>query len=241
MASQPAGERQSHGVGNRHSQGDCQRASGVPPPACHPSAADDRVGRAELVPARRGLTSITAADAPDAVRRLVALVRQLLGGEHERDRPLGASTELAWRLQRVTRLRDELHVTANRVARFRVEEHPSLDPAHPAAPITAGAVLAPEQVLYRLGLTAGRLVTLLEQLPAGDWSRTGRMGDRLMTLGELVERVLHTATHDVLDLLHAVPEGVAAFTHDGSRRERLDSPRPGSSPLRKLGRDATAS
>lgn len=188
-------------------------------------------------------TSTTAADAPDAVRRLVALAGQLLREDPRQEglHPGGSPDQLAAPLQRVARLRRELHVTANRVARFGVDEHPILDPVRVSAPIASSAGLAPGRLLFQLDLAAGRLVALLDALSADDWTRAGRMGDRVMTLGELVERVLHTGSHDILDLLHAAPEGVAILTDERSRRDRSTSPRPRSSPGRKVDQGAAAS
>jgi hypothetical protein len=183
-------------------------------------------------------------DAPDAVRRVVVLARQLLhedSGQH-RDRP---SSEHTSSLRRVARLRDELHVTANRVARFGDDEHPVLDPVRVMAPTASSAALAPAHLVFQLDLTAGRLAGYLDALVAADWSRTGRMGDRVVTLGDLVEDVVHTGTHDLLDLLHPapvpVPDGIALFNDGRNRRHRRDSLRSTYSPLPKGARDATAS
>jgi hypothetical protein len=108
-------------------------------------------------------------------------------------------------LERVALLRDELHVTANRVARFEIEEHPIVDPLWIAAPTAASAVLGAEQLIAQLDLAAVRLIALLEPLSSRDWMRAGLIGDRLVTLGELVDRVLQRALHDLLDLLDARP------------------------------------
>jgi hypothetical protein len=183
-------------------------------------------------------------EAPDAVRRVVVLASQLLheeSGQHP-DRP---SSELASRLQRVARLRDELHVTANRVARFGDDEHPLLDPVRITEPTASSAALAPAPLLFQLDLTAARLIGHLEALSAADWSRTGRMGDRVVTLGDLVEAVVHTGTHDLLDLLHAglvpSPDGVAMLDDGPRRTERRGSLRSTYAPMPKEPRDATAS
>jgi len=208
-----------------------------------PSATRSQESPAGLVCPRCGSTSTTAADAPDAVRWIVALAGQLLreDPQHEGLHPGGSPEQLAARLQRVARLRRELHVTANRVARFGVDEHPILDPVQVSTPIVSSAGLAPGRLLFQLDLAAGRLVALLDVLSADDWTRAGQMGDRLMTLGELVERVLHTSAHDILDLLPAAPERVAIPTDERSRRDRRPSPRPRSSLGRKVDQGATAS
>jgi hypothetical protein len=183
-------------------------------------------------------------DAPDAVRRVIVLASQLLReapGQH-RDRPSSESTS---NLLRVARLRDELHVTANRVARFGDDEHPLLDPVLISAPTASSAVLARAPLLFQLDLTAGRLIRHLDALAAADWKRTGRMGDRVVTLGDLVEGVVHTGTHDLLDLLRAAPvpapEGVSVLDEGRTRRDGRETFRPTYSPMPKGPRDATAS
>jgi hypothetical protein len=152
--------------------------------------------------ARRPSSTVTGT--ADAVRRVVVLANRLLRedpGQHS----VMPSSELTPRLHRVARLRDELHVTSNRIARFGDDEHPLLDPVRIMAPLASSAVLAPAHLLVQLDLAAGRLVGHLYALTAADWRRTGRMGDRLVTLGDLVDDVVHAGTHDLLDLLHAAP------------------------------------
>lgn len=166
-------------------------------------------------PARSGCerSSRQAADAPPAVRRLLTLAQRLL--DADRDECVHHSMAVASTpLQRVALLRDELHVTANRVARFGVDEHPIVDPVRIAAPTAASAVLAPGRLLFQLDLAADRLIALLEPLTPRDWSCTCRMGDRIVTLGELVDGALDEAAHDLLDLLHAVT-GHASQETDG--------------------------
>jgi hypothetical protein len=96
----------------------------------------------------------------------------------------------AFAAQRVARLRNELHVTANRVARFRFEARPTVDVVRIPPTTAAGAPLAPRVALYRLGLTVDRLVGLIGRLPADDWERVARVGDRQMTLGAIVDEAL---------------------------------------------------
>jgi hypothetical protein len=147
-------------------------------------------------------------------------------------------------LERVARLRDELHATANRVARFAVDDLPIVDPARTTTP-TDASMLAPEQVLSRLELTAGRLITLLEPLSAREWARTGRMGDRLVTLGEIVDRVVHGAAHDLLDLLGStaglVPVGPPRPQRRAGPGSKALPPVPRISLARKVSRDGAAS
>ncbi len=149
-----------------------------------------------------------AADAPAAVRRLLTLAKCLLDADADESRNASAALVSA-PLQRVALLRDELHVTANRVARFGVDEHPIVDPVRIAAPTVASSVLAPGRLLSQLGMAADRLIALLERLTPRDWSCTCRMGDRIVTLGDLVDGVLGEATHDLLHRLHDVTESPA--------------------------------
>jgi hypothetical protein len=197
---------------------------------------------------RRPCVSITttAAGAPEAVRWLLTLANQLLRGssDEERRHLLGRPTTLEWSpLERVARLRDELHATANRVARFAVDDCPSVDPVRVTAPTAASVVLPPEQLLFQLDLTAGRLIALLTPLSSRDWTRTCLMGDRVVTLGQLVERVLDGAAHDLIELLQAAPpapEGVVTLTHGRSRRDRREAHLQTYSATRKANQDAAA-
>lgn len=214
--------------------------------ARHPSSARREHVPEELSCPACGSTPTTPADAPEAVQRVVALARELLRGGSEAkrrrrlDRP--ATPDRAG-LERVARLRDELHATANRVARFGVDRHPIVDPARITAP-TDASVLAPEQLLFRLELTAGRLITLLEPLSSRDWARTGYVGDRPVTLGDVVDRVVHGAAHDLLDLVGAIPELAPprlAVVNDGqSPRDRGVTHIHKYSLVRKASRNAAA-
>ena len=193
-----------------------------------------------------GSTTMPAAGASEAVRWLLTLADQLLRGSSDEGRRqfLGRPTTLEWsRLERVARLRDEFHATANRVARFAVDDCPSVDPVRTTAPTAASAV-PPEQLLSQLDLTAGRLIAVLTPLAPRDWTRTCLMGDRVVTLGELVERVLDGAAHDLLELLRAAPvlapEGVVTLTHGRSRRDRREAHLQTYSAARKENQDAAA-
>ena len=154
----------------------------------HPSSARHKPPTGGRTCPACGWAPLTFSDAPDAVRRLLALASHLLVE--------GASTA-HW--ARVARLRDELHVTANRVERFNVDEHPIIDSVGIAVPAAAGVVLEPEQLLFQLDLAVGRLAALLEPLSEDDWRRRGRSGSAFVTLGELLETVLHQGIHDLVD------------------------------------------
>jgi hypothetical protein len=180
-------------------------------------------------------TSTTAAGASDAVRELLALVKRVVTPRS--DEVLGARFDRATTHgrappERVARLRDELHVTANRVARFAVAEHPVVDPVRITAPTAASSALGAEQLTVQLEVTAGRLIDLLGRLSPGDWSRTCRTGGRLVTLGELVDRVLDGATSDLLDLSPAGSERAGPSSQGRSRHDECDA-RPGARQLRR--------
>lgn len=249
-------------------QTDRGRAPGIPPPiqqdapvgtvaphpvalaesgARHPSSARHDEERHETTCPVCGSTSTTPADAAEAVRRLVALARRLLRGESDEARRhlSGRPTTFDWSLwERTARLRDELHVTANRVARFGVDDHPIVDRIRITASTAAGA-LGPEQLLFQLDLSAGRLIALLGPLSDWDWTRTCHLDGRLVTLGELVDRVLHGAVHDLLDLLHAAavlaPERLRVPTDGRSQRDRSDEHQSRYSPEKEADRHACTS
>ena len=216
--------------------------SGVSPRALsesrarHPSSARYDDPHREVPCSRCGSRST----GPDAVRRVVDLACQLLR-EDPGPNPRRPRSELTSRLQRVARVRDALHATANRVARFDDDEHPVLDPVRVTAPTASRAVLEPAQLLFQLHLTAGRLVGHLDALSVADWSRTGRIDGRVVTLHDLVEGVVHTSTHDLLDLLDAAPEGVTMLDDRRTRWHRRDSLLSTYSTMSKGPTDATAS
>ena len=115
-------------------------------------------------------------------------------------------------LERVARLRDELHVTAIRIARFTVDEHPVVEPARIKAPTAATATLGAGQLLFQLRLAADRLVDLLVQVTPQAWLHVGRVGDRPMTLHDLVDDMLVAWTNDFLD----PQEAARAFQENGA-------------------------
>lgn len=270
MATQPLGEALGYTEIHLRVPIDRSRAPGVPPPtrqqvsvlvadapdrralaesrARHPSADRHDESPDEPTCPACGSTSMTAAGSPGAVRRLVTLASQLLRGstDEERRHLLGCPTTPGWSpVERVALLRDELQVTANRVARFGVDDHPIVDPVLITAPTAASAALAMEQLLFQLDLSAGRLIALLDPLSPRDWTRTCRVGDRLVTLGELVAGVVHRATHDLVDLLPAAPvlapDGMAALTDARPPPDRREAHSPNCSPMREVNPSAAAS
>jgi hypothetical protein len=70
------------------------------------------------------------------------------------------------------------------------------------------------------------------------------LGDRVVTLGELVERVVDGAAHDLLELLQAapllMPEGVVVLSHRRSPRDRRETPLQTYSTTRRANHDAAA-
>ena len=148
--------------------------------------------------------------AAEAVRRILEVAREILSG-----RDLGAGRTRRRpnpvALERVARLRDELHVTANRVARFGVVAHPRVDPVRIKAPLAASAVLAPARLLHQLELSVIRLGNLLNGLTPDQWEQRGRVGEAWVSLGDLVDEVIGGALVDLLDLRVA----------QGSRRDAV--------------------
>jgi hypothetical protein len=153
---------------------------------------------------------MAAGNEPATVRQLVADATALLGMTTDDTRaaflqeqgPGGYSP-----LERLGRLRDEFHVTANRIARFKLDDQPVVDPVHIGAPTASTAVLGPAQLLVQLNMEADRLMAMLDELTPREWLHFGRAGDRRVTLGELVDGVLDAATRDILEILERSPTG----------------------------------
>jgi hypothetical protein len=182
-------------------------------------------------------------DPSEVVRRLVALANRLLGAgpDGEGRRVVGRPTLDRSRLDRVARLRDEFHATANRVARFAVDDCPNVEPVRITAPSVASTILPPTQLLSQLHLTASRLIRMLTPLSSGDWTRTCLMGGRVVTLGDLVGQVLDGAARDMLELLETAPERVVTLSHRRSARDRSQVDVATTSSWRMEHRDAAAS
>jgi hypothetical protein len=139
-----------------------------------------------------------------SVSDLVALACRVLGpGESAWgvDGPSRPSSAGCTRLERVAMLRDELHATANRVERFRLTDDPVIDAVGVSPARAASAMLSPGQVLHQLDLVSDRLVEVLGALTPGEWRRVARLGEGVITLGGLIDDVLHGARHDLLDLM----------------------------------------
>jgi hypothetical protein len=195
-----------------------------------------------------GSASTTAGNAPDAVRRLVGLARQLLGGgSDERRRNVEGSPPRVdeSRLGRIARLREELYATANRVARFGLHEHPVVDLVRITGSTATSAALGPAQLLGQLDMSASRLIGLLEPLSPRDWTRTGGMGERVVTLGDLVDWLLHAASHALLDLQRPASvlaqQGVAAIADPRIRPDPREKRSPTHSPGRETHRHVASS
>lgn len=180
--------------------GDLDSAALAASRARHPSSACDppSVGHEACVGC--GYVAADPGTATRSVSDLVALARRVLEPGNAPDRDL--SGRLApTRFERVARLRDELHATANRVERFRLTAVPVIDVVRVHAARAATTMLSPGQILHQLDLVGDRLVAALGALTPGDWRRVGRVGDDTITLGELIDDVVHAARHDLLDLV----------------------------------------
>ena len=158
------------------------------------------------------LTSLGSGSIPSvalsAVRGLFSLARQLLRGasdeerrRHRRpedDRIVGVGSRSA---PCATNSTPPLTASRDSVSRsIRLSSRSASQRR-----VATNTVLGPEQLLFQLGLSANRLVALIEPLTPRDWVRTGRVGDRLVTLGEIVNGVLRSAYHDLLHLLQTEP------------------------------------
>ena len=170
--------------------------------ARHPSSATEPRAVGDAMCPACGWGPTTAAAAPDAIRRLVILARAALGGAEDVtiDRERRALDQASC-FERVARLRDELHVTANRVARFEIDGAPTLSPVRIAASTAASATLAPGILVAHLDLSAARLIALVQARPDA-WDKVGRMGDTAVTAGDLVNAVVHGGLHDLLNCVH---------------------------------------
>jgi hypothetical protein len=146
-----------------------------------------------------GWRSTTAAEAPEAIQRLVLLARRALDhrGSDGCDVPGRMPSRSA--VERVARLRDEIHITANRVARFHLEEHPVLSRVWIDAPVVGCVTLAPGALVSQLELSAARLVQVVQACSVHDGNRTARMDGADVTIEDLLNSVLHTSVHDLLD------------------------------------------
>jgi hypothetical protein len=140
------------------------------------------------------MRTIAKGDATATVRLLVGLARNQLAAEAE-DQPVAPDQSP---LDRVARLQDQLHVAGEQVAHLAVDPQPVVDPDQLVARWAAHRELTAEQLLFRLDLTAERLVAMIEPLSEREWHRTCRVGDRSVTLGELVAGMLERAREDLL-------------------------------------------
>ncbi|MGE3447806.1 MAG: hypothetical protein AB7H92_09535 [Microbacteriaceae bacterium] len=171
--------------------------------ARHPSAAQRSLPVEHSGCVGCGYQAADPVSAARSVSDLVVLARRALdpgeaaGGVDGPGRPSPAGCA---RFERVARLRDELHATANRVERFRLTDDPVIDAVRVRAARAASAMLSPGQVLHQLDLVADRLVQVLGALTPGEWRRVGRIGDSVITPGGLIDDVIHAARHDLLDM-----------------------------------------
>ena len=145
--------------------------------------------------------STAPGDATATVRRLVGLARHQLADRAEAQWPAPDQSPL----ERVARLQDELHAAGEQVARLAVDRHPVVDPDQLVARWAAHEELTAEQLLFRLDLTAERLVAMIEPLSEREWQRACRVGDRSVTLGELVDGMLEHACEVLFATEDAAP------------------------------------
>jgi hypothetical protein len=164
--------------------------------ARHPSAGTgrepDRLGFPPVRCDACGYVDATPTTAVAAVRRVTDLALRLL-----------AAAPSAHLFERVARLRDELHATANRVDRIRTDENAVVQPVRVHASTAATPVLAPAQLRCQLDHTTSRLVALLDEIAPQRPGTAGAGQGAATTIVSLLNGVLHGATHDLIDLLAA--------------------------------------
>lgn len=170
--------------------------------ARHPSAACAPTSVGTDACAGCGYVAAGPSTAARAVSDLVVLARRVLELGDEADDLSGrVAASAGARFERVARLRDELHATANRVERFRLTDVPMIDLVRVHATRAATMMLSLGQILHQLDLVGDRLVVTLGALTPAEWRRVARVGDDTITLGGVVDDVVHAARHDLLELV----------------------------------------
>jgi hypothetical protein len=95
-------------------------------------------------------------------------------------------------LESAARLRDELHVVANRIRRLRAMPGSSTLPNVSVDATTAlSRTSNVDQLLAMLSVSAARLADLVSRLELEEWDVRGRVGTREVTVAELVLMPLH--------------------------------------------------
>ena len=96
------------------------------------------------------------------------------------------------RREGAARLRDELHVVANRIRRLRAVPGTSLLAAVSVEPTTAlSRTSNTAHLLAMVAVSSERLADLLARLEPEEWELRGRVGAREVTVTELVLMPLH--------------------------------------------------
>ena len=167
--------------------------------------------RAEALPARRTITPPTPAHAA-SMRRHPSSNRAEDGPTCNRcgfrtpdrtDIPCEiAAIASKWRpvlptappsqLEGAARLRDELHVVANRISRLRAAPgSPVLATLSIDAPTALRRTASVEHLLVMLDISAQRLADLAASLDAAEWDLRGRIGASDVSVAELALMPLH--------------------------------------------------
>jgi hypothetical protein len=165
--------------------------------ARHPSVARSDSPDEARCPACGG-TTVTAGTAVAAVTETVALARSLL-----EDAAQVSDALMGRRLERVAQLRDELHALGNRLARVQADDVDEPPAVWIGTATAATRAMSPPQLLHELDRSARRLMIWMSVLPPDAWQRPLALAGSKAAAARLVERVLHDATHDLLDLVHA--------------------------------------
>jgi hypothetical protein len=95
------------------------------------------------------------------------------------------------------RLRDELHAIANRVARLLIEQDARLSSVTIPPPDALAASASTNILVALLRMAAVRLADLVDALRPEQWGIAGRVGDRTVTVAELVRVPLHHSHRDL--------------------------------------------
>ncbi len=94
-------------------------------------------------------------------------------------------------LDAAARVRDELHVIANRIGRVLAAPGAAVVAAVASIEAPAAGPRSPDHLVVLQRLAARRLADLLASLGAADWELCGRVGARSVTVAELAVVPLH--------------------------------------------------
>ena len=132
-----------------------------------------------------GFTQPQRSDTGGALRRLPSTWRAALR----------ANPQL---LERAAFLRDEIHAVTNRVARLLVAPGSRLQRVTIYAPTANATAESQAVVIDFLRISAERLARIVDSLRPDDWDSTGSVGDRAVTVADLIQVPLHHSHRDLV-------------------------------------------